>query len=294
MSYYFPVDKKGRSHFVFNKDIDILGSLYMCFQDVDSTDNTDILDQGTDGTPEAIDSQTKQLELRVADLEREVTEKEIQNELLKKKVVELEIKVAVLTQTEQSLRDQLGLSKEKSVQEMCVLLETQHRELIRQQLKQVEENLITSRCKQAPARMIIINPGANSIATGNSLLHTNPTVVTNSIEGTVSMPGYTEADGETSPEGISLVLDCHPEDDASGIKSRSEVIARVNADDGASNNELLHSVKNESYDGIYERTFQDSLEGDRLQIEDDDSSVKDSSDEPKPKRRKASIECQNL
>lgn len=232
------------------------------------------------------DSHVKQLELRIAELEQENAKKDLQIEALKKKIEEQENKFAVLKQYEQELHDQQGLMKDKSVQEMCLLLELQHRELIRQQLKQVEETITTSKCQQPSTRMIIINPGsAQSLNSATSLLNSSQTVVCNSLGGNVTIPAFNTSNNHQT-EDLTLDLECSSENEPVQIKDESEETEI----EGAENSELLNTV-NQS---ILERTFPDSLDSDRLQIESTDADKH--SDEPLHKKRKNSenVELQNL
>lgn len=251
--------------------------------DIESGDSSDMLvAQPDDVSPE---TRVKQLELRVAELEQENSEKDFQIEALKKEIEEQEQKFSVLKECEQELQAQHSVVKDKSVQDMCLLLELQHRELIRQQLKQVEETVTTSKVKPANARMIIINPNnIRSLNTATSLLNSGQTVV--SLGDNVTIPAF-NASNNHQTEGLSLELDCTSEPGSVSVKEEDV----ENEIESAENSELLDTV-NQS---ILERTFPDSLDSDRLQTESTDTTDKDS-EGPLHKKRKTSEndEIQNM
>lgn len=260
---------------------------------MDSTDNTDILDTEAGGSPTLESSSqvmVKHLELRIKELERQNAAKDAEIKALKKKVRDQNVQLSMLKQSEQSLREQLGVSKDKTVQEMCELLETQHKELIRQQLKQVQDTLLSSKTKP-PTRMIIINPiGDDTLVqtTATSLLNTSQNVESTSLSETVDIQTYSEEEDDTTTD-MTLELDCTSvnTNNAENVKDNDHHCLEMNetAEVSTSNNEVLNSVKADDYHSV----FPDTIENSRLETEDEQDAK-----EPASKKRKHSVECQNL
>jgi len=228
-------------------------------------------------TDDVVTESINKLEERIAELEQDNNEKDMQIEALTKKVEEQEIQITIYKHRERQRQQ----SRDKSVEDMCLLLELQHRDLIRQQLRQVEETFVP-KSNPSNTRMIIINPSK-----AVSLLNSNHSVNCNNLEGNVTISNFDPSTNQGDDDVLPIEINCHTEEGSGNIKP----CVTENVIGSAEGTELLNNVS----EGMLQQTFTQTLDGDRLQIENNEN-TNNELEEPLHKKRKTSvsIECQNL
>lgn len=133
------------------------------FQDVGSLDHdnnishlieaSEILDSGANETVHTADL-VEQLER----LRQEIADKDSIIENLEKKVEYQGILISKLKQTEQQLRKQLGLTVDKSIEDIFMELETEHREMLRTHLKELEKAFFKYKDKEKKTHVRVFDP----------------------------------------------------------------------------------------------------------------------------------------
>ncbi|XP_052223165.1 uncharacterized protein LOC127839040 isoform X3 [Dreissena polymorpha] len=111
-------------------------------------------DSGDDHTGDpGLEMQVKELQQRVVQLEQELLDRDAV-------IRDLQAKVNASKAREQELMDQLSVPTSESLQELCTSLQTQHSELLRNQLKLVQQAVLKNhnQNKKSQTKMIIINP----------------------------------------------------------------------------------------------------------------------------------------
>lgn len=254
-----------------------LGVQELCSsQDADPPDLTisDDVDENTDET-------VQELREKVAQLEKEKAEQKAHIALLSKKIEEQTEQIAAYKVREQGLLEQLhqlqqgfSVPQDRAIQDLCNQLESQHKQLIRQQITQLKHSLVPA----AQPKMLVLNANALGSHLGQ----------------TVNLQAFDNSNNSTQ---VAVSLDFNASDanevGSSSIQTEiSEVDSTEVVDDGKETDEIENDnekddnfVKENEYHEILVHSLPHELDGENPIIENDGNMC----DEPAAKRRKEKV-----
>lgn len=185
-----------------------------------------------------------QLLQRIAELEKENKEQELEIVKLKKVIQSQTEKLATFKFLEQELHEQQHVPKFKTIQDLCVKLEVQHRELLKQQLAEL---------KRAFAQSLVPQP---------NLIFLNSHTLNEDLGQVVISTAHSD-DHSNSNAPITVALGFQKVRDQEVVENDSDLKLM-----SAIENPLDNSVKMEHVSEILQQNFDNAQNEDRLHIDD--------------------------
>lgn len=233
----------------------------------------------SDNIEDTNEDTVQQLREKIAQLEKEKAEQTAHIALLSKKIEEQAEQIAAYKLREQGLLEQMqqlqqgiAVPQDTMIQDLCNQLETQHKQLIRQQITQLKHSLVQT---SVHPKMLVLNASSLGAQLGQ----------------TVNLQTF-QASGD-NPSQVSVALDFNSPADENDVNS-GEIqtdLSVLNANSSSENTKEtgeMASVKNENlmkdseYPEILVHSLQDDLSDGNPIVENDGSICA----EPRMKRRK--------